>query len=459
MYSTVIVVFLCVVEIFRNQTWVLQKQTLNSSVSDFVVQSISIEQWAEKLNREAEEYAKNTLDLNIQIPAREHTAKFQSRGKNNKKHPHATIRKRTGRTKTTKSFYSRDWRINPRIPKADITYYGDNRQVDNNAWESYFTHDKISGENWGADVPSTMNANSTISFTSNLLRTSLQQIIGESHNVKSTEESVERDPRVQLQPAAVNYFVGSSNNVVAEQNENLNRKDHVNGNSFNLTHMEQGQSSINRQEQEATESHLVAENNTHHKGQNDNVGRLASSKNGTKLSRKFFQAEQPSQATRRRQPSRRESAVGREMEVYQQLGNRIFGSAPNPFENREYKAWTPFEPGEDLTHEHKIPIKYTWADKRLVAHHVYINQRHKLMITTIPKVACTEFMRLMIRMTGARNWRMDPHFRPKNPTLSRLVPPEASAILNDRSWTKAVFFRDPAERLLSAYLDKVSLDF
>ena len=78
MYSTVIVVFLCVVEIFRNQTWVLQKQTLNSSVSDYVVQSISIEQWAEKLNREAEEYAKNTLDLNIQIPAREHTAKFRT---------------------------------------------------------------------------------------------------------------------------------------------------------------------------------------------------------------------------------------------------------------------------------------------------------------------------------------------------------------------------------------------
>jgi len=26
--------------------------------------------------------------------------------------------------------------------------------------------------------------------------------------------------------------------------------------------------------------------------------------------------------------------------------------------------------------------------------------------------------------------------------------------MNDPTWTKAVFFRDPAKRLLSAYLDK-----
>jgi hypothetical protein len=32
---------------------------------------------------------------------------------------------------------------------------------------------------------------------------------------------------------------------------------------------------------------------------------------------------------------------------------------------------------------------------------------------------------------------------------------KAKTILSDPSWTKAVFFRDPAERLLSAYLDKV----
>jgi hypothetical protein len=41
------------------------------------------------------------------------------------------------------------------------------------------------------------------------------------------------------------------------------------------------------------------------------------------------------------------------------------------------------------------------------------------------------------------------------PFFSGLKPAEATSILNSPTWTKAVFLRDPADRFLSAYLDKV----
>ncbi|CAN0465364.1 unnamed protein product, partial [Laminaria digitata] len=40
-------------------------------------------------------------------------------------------------------------------------------------------------------------------------------------------------------------------------------------------------------------------------------------------------------------------------------------------------------------------------------------------------------------------------------TMKNMTPQRASDILNDPTWTKAVFLRDPAERLLSCFLDKI----
>ena len=52
-------------------------------------------------------------------------------------------------------------------------------------------------------------------------------------------------------------------------------------------------------------------------------------------------------------------------------------------------------------------------------------------------------------------WKGDPHYRPDKPVLNKVATPEeATHAMNDRNFTKFVFFRDPAERLLSAYLDK-----
>ena len=50
--------------------------------------------------------------------------------------------------------------------------------------------------------------------------------------------------------------------------------------------------------------------------------------------------------------------------------------------------------------------------------------------------------------------RGDPHFSKNKPLLKHLPLERVNAILRDPDWTRAVFFRDPARRLLSSYLDK-----
>ena len=80
--------------------------------------------------------------------------------------------------------------------------------------------------------------------------------------------------------------------------------------------------------------------------------------------------------------------------------------------------------------------------------------RYKLVFCAVPKNACTEWIRMMYRMTGDSQWQLDPHFRGGKPLFNKLPPENATALINDPAITKAVFFRDPASRLLSAYLDK-----
>jgi hypothetical protein len=98
----------------------------------------------------------------------------------------------------------------------------------------------------------------------------------------------------------------------------------------------------------------------------------------------------------------------------------------------------------------------------------------KLIFFTIPKNSCEEFKKLFRRMEGFEDWRtswnMPPslYFPDQPPTtlphdpmrngltyLYNLTLDEASTIINDKSWTKAIFVRDPLVRFLSAYIDKI----
>ena len=96
----------------------------------------------------------------------------------------------------------------------------------------------------------------------------------------------------------------------------------------------------------------------------------------------------------------------------------------------------------------------TPAELRYASHHMMYNEEFKLVFCTIPKVACTEWLRMFYKMQGDPKWHLDPHYRGNKPQFNKLPPQRATEILNDPNWTKAVFFRDPARRLLSAYLDK-----
>lgn len=91
-------------------------------------------------------------------------------------------------------------------------------------------------------------------------------------------------------------------------------------------------------------------------------------------------------------------------------------------------------------------------------------EEYKLLFFTVPKVGCTAFKQLFRRMMGHANWMDHQYytqpFLPHNPDrnglkyLSDYPPEKANEMLTSDEWTRAIFVRDPQERVLSGYLDK-----
>ena len=85
-------------------------------------------------------------------------------------------------------------------------------------------------------------------------------------------------------------------------------------------------------------------------------------------------------------------------------------------------------------------------------------ESHKLIFFTVPKVGCTVFKHLFRRMMGYENWRTKYPHDPLNnglKHLDRYSIKEVTIMMTSLDWTKSIFVRDPKERFLSAYLDKV----
>uniref|UniRef100_A0A7S3Q9I0 Carbohydrate sulfotransferase n=1 Tax=Chaetoceros debilis TaxID=122233 RepID=A0A7S3Q9I0_9STRA len=90
-------------------------------------------------------------------------------------------------------------------------------------------------------------------------------------------------------------------------------------------------------------------------------------------------------------------------------------------------------------------------------------EEYKLVFFFIPKVACTEWKLLFRRILGfSPDW--DPEIaiqKLHNPAyngltyLSSYTKEEAQEMLTSEDWTRAVFVREPKERILSAFLDKM----
>ncbi len=88
-------------------------------------------------------------------------------------------------------------------------------------------------------------------------------------------------------------------------------------------------------------------------------------------------------------------------------------------------------------------IEVTEDDRQAFSHHVVIDHQHRFIFFSIPKVACTEWIRLFVRLTGLPDWRDPPHYRDGIPLLSAVERAEAEDHLNDPAWTKAVIFSRP----------------
>lgn len=91
---------------------------------------------------------------------------------------------------------------------------------------------------------------------------------------------------------------------------------------------------------------------------------------------------------------------------------------------------------------------------------IFVIPQYRLIFFTFPKVACTEWKRMFMRMNGNQNWcnisDNDVH-KPKINLISTLAdysPDVATAMMTSPLWTKAAFVREPKERVLSAFLDK-----
>lgn len=97
-----------------------------------------------------------------------------------------------------------------------------------------------------------------------------------------------------------------------------------------------------------------------------------------------------------------------------------------------------------------------------------VDEAHRLIFCEQPKVACTEFKRLFMRLIGKPpmepvqhkdgpyqegDWVHDPKTN-GIPRLSDYSIAAAQRMLEDPQWTKAIFVRDPLEKVLSGYLDK-----
>lgn len=86
-------------------------------------------------------------------------------------------------------------------------------------------------------------------------------------------------------------------------------------------------------------------------------------------------------------------------------------------------------------------------------------ERYKLLFFYTPKVACTGFKILFHRILGVdvSTWKFETIHRPKSNGLKYLFdyPPSiANRIIQDPTWTRAVFVRNPHEKLVSAFLEK-----
>ncbi|XP_078370233.1 carbohydrate sulfotransferase 14-like [Oculina patagonica] len=99
------------------------------------------------------------------------------------------------------------------------------------------------------------------------------------------------------------------------------------------------------------------------------------------------------------------------------------------------------------------------TEKQILAKHILVNDEHKFLFCSVPKVACSNWKRVMMVLDGKANDSNDIlHVNHKNFTfLADLPPLDAKRKLQE--YYKFMFVREPLARLLSAYKDKFFLNY
>ena len=88
---------------------------------------------------------------------------------------------------------------------------------------------------------------------------------------------------------------------------------------------------------------------------------------------------------------------------------------------------------------------------------LYLYPVGKLAFCGIPKAGITQWLHFLRFTIGAKDYQSIPYCKldAQQFRFDGLRPEIQEQVWKNDSWTKAIFLRDPAERLLSAYLDKV----
>ena len=119
----------------------------------------------------------------------------------------------------------------------------------------------------------------------------------------------------------------------------------------------------------------------------------------------------------------------------------------------DHKKYTKLSPSD-------LIYSRDWWEKPVVI------EEYKLIFFSIPKVSCTQWKLLFHRMMGLRYKLQEGEDMVifHNPKLNKLInlvdyPIDvAEKMMNSPEWTKAIFVREPKERIASAFLDKFCQD-
>lgn len=105
------------------------------------------------------------------------------------------------------------------------------------------------------------------------------------------------------------------------------------------------------------------------------------------------------------------------------------------------------------------PNHLFWENKKLLDH-ILVDEKHELLYCYVPKVACTNWKRIFMMLTGKVNSTSvtdipanDAHGQGMLMRLSNYTSDEIEFYIN--KFTKFIFVRHPFERLLSAYRNKL----